>query len=151
VVFALLDHTSTRSLSKQVAPLFRPDEQIVMIDEYDLPFYLRAVNNSWVVSDWQDPEFSTKDNWRKELYDAARFDPLKQQEVLLLPGDLASRLCSWTGSGVLWIWGKTAQADPYPFLPDGAIAFSERKKVVWRLDAEQRQQLDVCRGTPGCG
>ena len=153
VVVALFDHTSTRSLSKQVAPLFRPDDQIVMIDEYeyDLPFYLRAAKDSWVVTNWQDPEVPKEDNWRKELYDAARFDPVKQQEVLLLPGDLASRLCSWTGSGVLWIWGKTAQADRYPFLPDSAIAFSERKKVVWRLDAEQRQQLDVCRGTPGRG
>ena len=150
VLVALFDHTSTRSLSRQVAPLFRPDDQIVMIDEYeyDVPFYLRATKNSWVVSDWQDPEIPTKDNWRKELYDAGRFDPLQRQEVLLLPGDLAARLCSRAGNGALWIWGKTAQAERYPFLPASAIVFSNRKKVVWRLDAAQRQGLDVCTEIP---
>ncbi|WP_313951841.1 glycosyltransferase family 39 protein [Accumulibacter sp.] len=151
-VVALFDPTSSRTLSKQVAPLFRAEDQIVMIDEYeyDVPFYLRATKNSWVVSDWQDPEIPVRDNWRKELYDAGRFAPAKQQEVLLLPGDLAPRLCAYVG-GTVWIWGKTAQASRYPFLPEQAIAFVDGKRTIWRLDAGQRRQLDACAETPRSG
>ncbi|MCP5247611.1 MAG: glycosyltransferase family 39 protein [Candidatus Accumulibacter sp.] len=152
------DPTSTRALSRQVAPLFSADDQLVMIDEYeyDLPFYLRARKNSWVVSDWQDADIPLRDNWRKELFDAGRFAPIKAQEVLLLAGELAPRLCA-LGSGTVWIWGKTAQAARYPFLSQQTVAFSDGKKAVWRFDDAQRRRLAECAarspapGFPGAG
>ena len=44
------DPTSSRTLSKHVAPLFAAGDQVVMVGdyEYDVPFYLRARKNSWV-------------------------------------------------------------------------------------------------------
>lgn len=142
----VFDSTSTRSLRKRVAPLYSPDEQIVMINEYeyDLPFYLRPVNDPWVVSGWQDvTAIAAHDNWRKELYDAGQFDPAKMRAVLLLPGEFVARLCAYTGAS-LWVWGKTAQAHDYSFLPEQAIVFADEKRTVWRLDAEQRRQLKDC-------
>jgi 4-amino-4-deoxy-L-arabinose transferase-like glycosyltransferase len=150
---AVFDSTSTRSLSRQVAPLYSPDEQMVMIDEYeyDLPFYLRPEKDVWVVSDWQDTAaIAARDNWRKELYDAGQFDSAKMREVLLLPGEFVSRLCAYTGAS-LWLWGKTAQAQRYSFLPAEAIAFANARRTVWRLDAEQRRRLKDCQPTPPAG
>ena len=140
-IVAVFDDTSTRSLSKQVAPLYRPGDQIVMIDEYeyDLPFYLRAEKNSWVVSDWQDVAgIAARDNWRKELYDAGQFDAARMRQVLLLPDEFVARLCAFSG-GSLWVWGKTGQAQRHPFLAEQTVAFSNERRIVWRLDAAQRQ------------
>jgi 4-amino-4-deoxy-L-arabinose transferase-like glycosyltransferase len=142
----VFDSTSTRSLSKQVAPLYSPDDQLVMIDEYeyDLPFYLRPEKDVWVVSDWQDTAaIAAHDNWRKELYDAGQFDAEKMRAVLLLPEEFVARLCAYTGAS-LWVWGKTAQAQRYSFLPEQAIAFANERRTVWRLDAAQRRQLKDC-------
>ncbi|WP_374682790.1 ArnT family glycosyltransferase [Accumulibacter sp.] len=150
---AVFDSTSTRSLSRQVAPLYSPDEQLVMIDEYeyDLPFYLRPEKDVWVVSDWQDTAaIAARDNWRKELYDAGQFDRAKMREVLLLPDEFVARLCAYTGAS-LWLWGKTAQAQRYSFLPAEAIAFANARRTVWRLDAEQRRRLRDCQPTPPAG
>lgn len=152
VLVALFDHRSSKTLAKQVSPLFAADDQIVMIGEYqyDLPFYLRARKNPWVVSDWSDPEIPARDSWRKELYDAGRFDPLQMRDRLLLAGDFASRVCAYSG-GTLWVWRNTAEASPYAFLPEQAIAFSDGKRTVWRLDAGQRRQLSYCAEKPSSG
>ncbi|MBO3704559.1 MAG: tetratricopeptide repeat protein, partial [Candidatus Accumulibacter sp.] len=126
---------------------------LVMIDEYeyDLPFYLRPEKDVWVVSDWQDTAaIAARDNWRKELYDAGQFDSAKMREVLLLPGEFVARLCAYTGAS-LWLWGKTAQAQRYSFLPAEAIAFANARRTVWRLDAEQRRRLKDCQPTPPAG
>ncbi|WP_291990883.1 glycosyltransferase family 39 protein [Candidatus Accumulibacter sp. ACC007] len=153
ILVAVLDSTSTRSLSRQVAPLYSPDAQMVMIDEYeyDLPFYLRPEKDVWVVSDWQDTAaIAARDNWRKELYDAGQFDSAKMREVLLMPGEFVARLCAYTGAS-LWVWGKTAQAQHYSFLPEEAIAFANPRRTVWRLDAEQRRRLQDCQPTTPAG
>ncbi|HRD92222.1 MAG TPA: glycosyltransferase family 39 protein [Accumulibacter sp.] len=152
VLVALFDRSSSKALAKKVAPLFATGDQIVMVDEYqyDLPFYLRAATNPWVVSDWSDPDIQVRDNWRKELYDAGRFDPPLVRDRLLLAGDFASRACADSG-GTLWVFGKTAQASAYPFLPEQAIAFADGKRTVWKLDAGQRRQLSLCAEKPSSG
>lgn len=146
------DPTSSRTLSKHVAPLFAAGDQVVMVGdyEYDVPFYLRARKNSWVVSNWQDPEIPAHDNWRKELYDAARFAPLKAQEMLVLPDDFAARLCAYSG-GTVWVWANKGVAARYPFLSEQAMAFADGKKAVWRFDAAQRQALPDCAEKPAGG
>ncbi|MCP5228282.1 glycosyltransferase family 39 protein [Accumulibacter sp.] len=147
------DDTSTRALSRQVAPLYRSGDQIVMIDEYeyDVPFYLQAEKDAWVVSDWQDAAaIAERDNWRKELYDAGQFDAARMREVLLLPGEFVSRLCAYRG-GSLWVWGKMTQLLRYEFLPRDAVAFADDRRVVWRLDAARRAQLKACRDAPDSG
>jgi 4-amino-4-deoxy-L-arabinose transferase-like glycosyltransferase len=36
----------------------------------------------WIVSDWDDPQIALNDDWRKELSDAARFEPAVARQVL---------------------------------------------------------------------
>ncbi|KAG1436848.1 hypothetical protein G6F57_020493 [Rhizopus arrhizus] len=54
---------------------------------FDLGFYTQAEQPAWIGDNWQDPEIPTRDNWRKELYDAAQFDPGVGKRVLLIDAD----------------------------------------------------------------
>src|SRR5438105_1792494 len=68
---------SSKAAAAVIAAQARPGERIVFIDQmfYDLPFYAGLREPVIVASDWANPEVPLRDNWRKELYDAARFDP----------------------------------------------------------------------------
>jgi 4-amino-4-deoxy-L-arabinose transferase-like glycosyltransferase len=152
LLVARLDPGSSRSLAAKVLPLFRTDDQIVMLEDYqyDLPFYLQARRHPWVVSDWRDPDLPAKDNWRKELYDAGQFDAVRMRENLVLPGEVTARLCAYSG-GALWLWGKNRLSSQYPFLQDQAVVFSDGKRSLWRLDAASRRTLKPCAETPSSG
>ena len=91
-------------------------DRVVFVDEmfYDLPFYAGLTHPVIVASDWKDPELPLRDNWRKELFDAARFDPARAAELLwpidrldelrchsqavwfVVPTHRVSRLSAWT-------------------------------------------------------
>jgi hypothetical protein len=61
-----------------------PGEPVVFVEDmfYDVPFYAGLTEPVLVASDWLDPAIARSDNWRKELADAARFDPLAARRVL---------------------------------------------------------------------
>ncbi|MBK7953475.1 MAG: glycosyltransferase family 39 protein [Candidatus Accumulibacter sp.] len=132
---ALADKVSARPLASRAAPAWQPEDQLVMLDEYqyDLPFYLRASKPAWVVSDWDDPEIPRRDNWRKELLDASEFDRHSQPSALLTIPQLAARLCN-PGSGVVWIWGRPRASRFLPWLEDQPIFASDEKHVWWRVE-----------------
>ncbi|MEI7429548.1 MAG: glycosyltransferase family 39 protein [Betaproteobacteria bacterium] len=147
-----LDKVSFKKVLTTVEPKFQPEDQMVMIEEYqyDMPFYLRATNPAWVVSNWKDPVIPKNDDSRKELFDAGQFNPAMMQKVLLLPADFTSRLCQQS-EGTLWVWGKTEEVPNYPFLESSTIASTAGKKALWRLDTPFRKQLTICRGMPNNG
>lgn len=147
-----LDPMSSRKMSAVALPVFQPEDQIVMIDEYqyDIPFYLKATKPSWVISDWKNPEIPKKDNWRKELYDAGKFDPTAMQKVLILPGEFASKLCQFSGAA-LWVWGKMEVISSHPFLKDEKRVYTNGKKGLWRLDITSGRRLTICSGMPSSG
>lgn len=132
---ALADQVSARPLAGKAARAWRPVDQLVMIDsyQYDLPFYLRAGNPVWVVSDWGDPEIPGHDNWRKELVDAGRFDDRKRPSVLLTIPQFAARLCN-VASGAVWIWGRPLTPAFLPWLRDEPVFAADAKHVLWRID-----------------
>jgi 4-amino-4-deoxy-L-arabinose transferase-like glycosyltransferase len=133
---ALADKVSARPLASRAAPAWQPDDQLVMMDEYqyDLPFYLRSEKPAWVVSDWNDPEIPRRDNWRKELLDAREFDRHTRPSVLLTIPQLAARLCTFD-AGAVWIWGRPLTTTFLPWLQAQPIFGSDQKRVLWRLDA----------------
>lgn len=147
-----LDPTSSRKMSVLVLPVFQAEDQIVMLDEYqyDMPFYLRATKPSWVISDWKNPEIPKKDNWRKELYDAGQFEPVRMQQVLILPDEFAAKLCQFSGAA-LWVWGKMEMISSYPFLKAENMVYTNGKKGLLRLDATSRRRLTFCSGMPSNG
>jgi hypothetical protein len=68
---------SNRDLGLALREHLQAGERVVFIDEpfFDVPFYARMTEPPIVLADWDDPQIPTHDNWRKELHDAARFDP----------------------------------------------------------------------------
>ena len=92
-----------------------------MLDEYpyDLSFHLKAKKSPWVVSDWGRP----KDNWRRELVEAARFDP----------------------------GGRQGFAARFPFLTAEAAVLSLDNNTLWRVSPDALRQLADCREKPRSG
>jgi 4-amino-4-deoxy-L-arabinose transferase-like glycosyltransferase len=88
---------SHRELARALAAQVQPGERVVFVEEYlyDLPFYARLKSPAIVISDWDAPDVSASDNWRKELFDATRFS--------------ADR-----GASVLWTWARLAEVSCQP-------------------------------------
>lgn len=144
------DPSGLQQLAPTVGKTGGENDQIVMINEYeyDLPFYFRAKKNPWVVGDWDNPEISKLDNWRKELHDAGQFKPGKMAETLISQNEFLSRLCAHPET-TYWIWGnKDFVIARYPFADEKSIAFSFGKKALWRLTATAIQSFDWCREMP---
>ncbi|MEI0746981.1 hypothetical protein VUS79_33730, partial [Pseudomonas aeruginosa] len=62
---------------------------------------------------WLNPEVPVRDNWRKELYDAARFEPEVGRQVLISPQEFQSRLCAAPEGARYWVWGTRSDAGAY--------------------------------------
>jgi hypothetical protein len=76
-------HTS-KFAAAELAAHWKPGDRVVFVGEmfYDVPFYAGLNEPPIIVSTWSDPEIPKRDNWRKELYDAAQFDPARAHQLL---------------------------------------------------------------------
>jgi hypothetical protein len=84
VFFAWKAPKSSQGLAETLAKRMAPTDKVVMVDTYvfDVPFYAKLQHPVIVASNWADPELPRQDNWRKELFDAARFDPAQGHKLL---------------------------------------------------------------------
>lgn len=115
---------------------------------FDLGFYTQAEQPAWIVDNWQDPEIPTRDNWRKELYDAAQFDPVVGKRVLVENGDLSTRLCAAADGARFWIWGRDDDASRYPAIAGVPARIAGDKRAVWRIDIDAAFRQRMCGGLP---
>jgi 4-amino-4-deoxy-L-arabinose transferase-like glycosyltransferase len=99
--------TSSKAAAAVLAGQIKPGDRVVFVDEmfYDLPFYADLKQPPIVASDWADPNVPLHDNWRKELFDAARFDAARGRE-LLWPMDRMNELTC--GEAAVWFVLKEA-------------------------------------------
>jgi 4-amino-4-deoxy-L-arabinose transferase-like glycosyltransferase len=76
---------SSRALALALGAQRAPGDAVVAVGEYryDVPFYARLDRPVAIVGDWADPELARRDNWRKEMLDAGRFEPDRAAEVLV--------------------------------------------------------------------
>ncbi|MGB3436064.1 ArnT family glycosyltransferase [Achromobacter sp.] len=144
---------SAGPLAKVVREQMRPGDTFVSLHTYpfDLALYARAAQPAWVVDDWLDPEVPVRDNWRKELYDAAQFDPETGGQVLLSPAEFNARLCLAAEGSRYWVWGTAADNPVYLPLQGLAPVVSSVKYVMWRVDVDAALRQRVCGGTPRTG
>jgi 4-amino-4-deoxy-L-arabinose transferase-like glycosyltransferase len=114
---------------------------------YDLGFYARLPQPAWVVEDWQDPSLTQRDNWRKELADAARFASPQAAARLLQPAALAPLLCAsaarqaWLVGDASWNGGQPPVTGATPVLRDATPS------VLWRVPLEEFRKAS-CAGMP---
>ena len=105
----------------------------------------------WVVDDWLDQEVPVRDNWRKELYDAATFDPARGKELLVGSAEFNARLCAAPDGARYWVWGTNSDGPVYAPLRGLDPVVSSVKYVMWRVDVNDAFRQRVCGGTPKAG
>lgn len=126
---------SNRGAARALAAQIGPDDRVVMVDEYfyDVPFYVDLKQPAIVASRWDDPDVPRRDNWRKELYDAARFDPALGQRVLRPLAPLDALAC---GAGSTWFIAVPSQAAALVAPLTGAQrVHADASSELWRVPA----------------
>ena len=143
---------SSRALALALLERQRGSEPVVMLDDYyfDVPFYAALRRPAVVVDAWTSPDIARHNNWRKELADAAAFDPGRAATTLLERGDLPKLLCAApTG----WLLGTTAAATAHPFLAAAQRVATQGATSLWRIDASVPAAFTAlgCEGRPNGG
>lgn len=123
-------------------------DQVLMLDSYyyEIPFYWQLHEPVLVSGDWKAAEADTRDNWRKELVDAARFDPARASRTLLERTQLAATLC---GPRATWVVGPNTAQRVYPWLANAHLVAFNESATVWRFAgsaSRDPQCLDVPSG-----
>ncbi|AZY50282.1 ArnT family glycosyltransferase [Bordetella avium] len=115
---------------------------------FDLGIYTASTEPIWVVDDWSNPEIPTRDNWRKELYDAAIFEPEVGRRVLVSNEVFNARLCAAPTGSRYWVWGQPSDNDAYVSIKGEAPYFSDGRRLVWRVVVNDALRERVCAGKP---
>lgn len=126
---------SHRDVAERLAALQQPGDRVVFIDSafYDVPFYAQLKTPAIVLSTWDDPTIPLHDNWRKEIADAARFDPSAAAKILWTLDRAKELRC---GPGNTWLVADKGYQPP--------AAMGSVNPVFTGANA---QLLQVARGT----
>jgi 4-amino-4-deoxy-L-arabinose transferase-like glycosyltransferase len=124
---------SNRAAALALAERIGDADRVVMVDDYfaDLAFYARAPHPAIVASDWDDPALPRHDNWRKELYDAARFDPARGRELLRPLAALDALACGH--GGATWFAAQPAQSGRVAAVPGAQRVHADANGELWRV------------------
>jgi hypothetical protein len=124
--------SSNRAAARALAASIGPGDRVAMVDEYlyDVPYYARLREPVRIASAWSDPDLPRHDNWRKELFDAGRFDPEAARRVLW-PIERLDRI----GCGAPTVWfvvraghgGSVVRS-----LPGATLAYADPRTELWR-------------------
>lgn len=130
---------SHRDVAQALAARAGADDRVVFVQEvfFDVPFYARLTRPPILLADWDDPQIGERDDWHKELRDAARFDP-DAAAARLWPTDRAAALLCRPDT--VWF---IAAADwrPSPGLAGLEPVVGARHARLWRGEGGPR---------PGC-
>ena len=109
-----------------------PGERVLMLDSYyyEIPFYWNLREPVLVSDDWQAAARDTRDNWRKEIFDAGRFDPTRAAATLLERTQLASTLCVPRAT---WIVGANTVHAANPWLARARLVAVNHALSAWRF------------------
>ncbi|WP_251864789.1 glycosyltransferase family 39 protein [Achromobacter sp. Marseille-Q4962] len=145
-VFATNLRKSAKPLASRIAGQMQASDVLVTLHTYpfDLAFYTGARQPVWVVDDWNDPAIPTRDNWRKELYDAGHFDPQLADRLLVSPEAFPQRLCAAPPGSRFWVWGGLDDETRYPVLQGRQPAFYDHRRKVWRIDVDAAFAAQAC-------
>ena len=125
---------SNQALALTLRAAMAPTDLVVMVDEYyyDVPFYARLTRPVIIAANWADPEIPRRDNWRKEVFDAARFDPALARELLRPLTEIATLACGRSASSTFWFIVPAGRAALVSGQPGAARAFADARTELWR-------------------
>jgi hypothetical protein len=110
---------------------------------YDVAFYARLHSPVPVVESWTIPEYASRDTWRKELIDAAKFNPQAASSLLLSSEALRPALCrapvSWLVVPAIWVAPHAFLAHAREIMRSADIVlFSDRhRRACWALQCQK--------------
>ena len=124
-----------------------PDDRVVMVDEYlyDVPFYANLKRPVLIASSWSDPDLPQHDNWRKELFDAARFAPRLGGTLLWPMEQLADLPC---GSAAAWFVIEPQHAPRVLGLPGANRVYVDAHTELWRVPGRPCQAVPATPAAP---
>jgi hypothetical protein len=124
----------------------QPGDTVISLDDYRfaIPFEARLRSPMLVVSDWSPESVASRDNWRRELADAAVFEP--KQDWLISEAQLVQRVC--TAQANTWLVGDDSVAAKYQWLGQAEKVAEDRRLALWRVAPAAPLKQDLCRGTP---
>ncbi len=110
-------------------------DRVVMVDQafYDVSFYARLSTPPVITSDWADPRVALQDNWRKELADAARFEPDRGRTLLRPASDLPQLAQLACGQGATWFVVARAKASKMDAVSAARLVFERQGTSLWRV------------------
>jgi 4-amino-4-deoxy-L-arabinose transferase-like glycosyltransferase len=109
-----------------------PGERVLMLDSYayEIPFYWNLRQPVLVSDDWNAAGRDKRDNWRKELWDAGRFEPERAATTLLDRAQLARVLCV---PHATWIVGPNTAHLANPWLVQARLVAVNEAVAAWRF------------------
>lgn len=148
VVWGLsMDHKhTTQDLALALRAHRQAGEPVVMLGSYfyDVPITAELNEPMIVVDDWLDTKVTQRDNWRKELLDAAAFDPARSRQLLRMPSALPAVLCA---REVSWVAGTDSMHQRWPFLEQAGLVYSANGVSLWRVEPRRLPALN-CQERP---
>ncbi|MEO8525229.1 MAG: glycosyltransferase family 39 protein [Caldimonas sp.] len=129
---ATYDRDNT-AIARTLARLRAPADRIVFVKEYffDVPLHARLADPVPVIDNWNDPAIAKRDNWRRELAEAAPFAPTLATTLLVD----AERGFSLRCGAPLWVLVKTGDEAPVAALPGAARVQVSNRVALWRVAA----------------
>ena len=134
-VLAWQGHKSNRDVALTLGRLVQPADVVVFVDGsfYDVPIYAALARPAMVASEWDNAALMQADSWRKELADAARFDPVQGRERMWPLARLGELACRGVPSWYLVGAGRGALLHEVP-----GVELAQRGKIseLWRAPAQ---------------
>jgi 4-amino-4-deoxy-L-arabinose transferase-like glycosyltransferase len=132
MAYALYHPKDSGGLAAKIRSQLRSDHRLLAISQYPFSasFYLRSKQPFAVIENWHAPIVQLKDNWRKELYEAGKFDSEREKPLLLLPPQLEETLCA----GTTWVFGTPRDSDR---LKNLRLIVSNDKARVWLAEPNE--------------
>jgi len=145
----LIDHKSSRDTAAELACRASAGDAVYAIDgyPYDLPFYAGLVHPIRVVQDWDKARISAGDDWRRELFESARFD---QQAAEVLQSTETLTQAALTPHNWLVVPANTAPSDPR--LEGWSLVFTGTGWALWQsaLSARESPVTAEAKGQNSC-
>ncbi|GAO22091.1 putative glycosyltransferase [Alicycliphilus sp. B1] len=112
-----------------------PGDQVLMLDSYfyEIPFYWRLQQFVMVASTWNRASAKARDDWRKELYDAASFESAPTSAQLIELSDIQAELCV---PHATWLIGPSNAFLSHPWIATVPVITYNTRAAVWRFNGD---------------
>ena len=130
---ATYDRDNT-ALARTLLQLRGADDPVVFGGQYffDIPLHAQLRDPVPVTGDWSDPKIAERDNWRRELAEAAPFAPVLAARLLVTPEQGYALRC---GTRTLWAVVRVDAEGQVSSLPGAARVATVNRTSLWRVPA----------------